>query len=80
MSAEEEASVLEQLVDMFPQFDRADLLRELRNRGSAEGVVETVLMGAFQGVQRGRTEEDQPFASPENADQQTQGNEVVEAR
>lgn len=80
MSAEEEASVLEQLVDMFPQFDRADLLRELRNRGSAEGVVETVLVGAFQGVQRGRTEEDQPFASPQNADQQTQGNEVVEAR
>lgn len=80
MSAEEEASALEQLVDMFPQFDRADLLRELRNRGSAEGVVETVLMGAFQGVPRGRTEEDQPFASLHDADRQTQGNGVIEAR
>jgi len=53
MSAEEESSALEQLVDMFPQYDRADLLRELRARGSAEGVVESVLMGVFQGVARG---------------------------
>eukprot|EP00548_Thalassiothrix_antarctica_P006425 CAMPEP_0194149676 /NCGR_PEP_ID=MMETSP0152-20130528/39257_1 /TAXON_ID=1049557 /ORGANISM="Thalassiothrix antarctica, Strain L6-D1" /LENGTH=750 /DNA_ID=CAMNT_0038852045 /DNA_START=261 /DNA_END=2513 /DNA_ORIENTATION=+ len=53
MSAEEESSALEQLVDMFPQYDRANLLRELRTRGSAEGVVESVLMGVFQGVARG---------------------------
>lgn len=53
MSAEEERAALEQLVDMFPQYDRADLLRELRSRGSSEGVVESVLMGVFQGVTRG---------------------------
>lgn len=53
MSAEEEGTALEQLVDMFPQYERADLLRELRSRGSAEGVVESVLMGSFQGVARG---------------------------
>jgi len=53
MSAEEESSALEQLVDMFPQYDRSDLMRELRARGSAEGVVESVLLGTFQGVVRG---------------------------
>jgi hypothetical protein len=53
MSAEEEARALEQLVDMFPQFARADLMRELRERGSAEAVVETVFMGNFSGVARG---------------------------
>jgi hypothetical protein len=56
MSAAEEASALEQLVDMFPQYDRADLLRELRLRGVAEGVVESILMGVFQGAQRGPVE------------------------
>ena len=40
MTPEEEAVVMEQLVDMFPQYDRADLLRELRARGSAEDVVD----------------------------------------
>ena len=53
MSPEEEGIALEQLVDMFPQYDRSDLLRELRERGSAEAVVETVLMGIFTGVPRG---------------------------
>eukprot|EP00545_Synedropsis_sp_CCMP1620_P006790 CAMPEP_0119006956 /NCGR_PEP_ID=MMETSP1176-20130426/2658_1 /TAXON_ID=265551 /ORGANISM="Synedropsis recta cf, Strain CCMP1620" /LENGTH=763 /DNA_ID=CAMNT_0006958993 /DNA_START=120 /DNA_END=2407 /DNA_ORIENTATION=- len=55
MSPEEEASALEQLVDMFPQYDRADLLRELRARGSPEAVVEAVLVGIFAGVPRGRS-------------------------
>ena len=53
MSPEEEARALASLVDMFPQYDRSDLLRELRDRGSAEAVVEAVLMGAFSGVARG---------------------------
>lgn len=53
MSPEEEARALGQLVDMFPQYDRSDLLTELRERGSAEAVVETVLMGLFSGVPRG---------------------------
>jgi hypothetical protein len=45
MSPEEEATALDQLVDMFPQYDRADLLRELRRRGSSEAVAESVLGG-----------------------------------
>ena len=53
LSPEEEAMYLDQLVDMFPQYDRADLLRELRMRGSSEAVVEAVLMGVFSGVPRG---------------------------
>jgi len=53
MSPEEEAAALESLTDMFPQYERNDLLRELRLRGSAEGVVEAVLAGAFSGVARG---------------------------
>jgi len=51
-SPEEEAAAIGQLVDMFPQYERADLLRELRNRGSSEAVVELVLSGAFLGVDR----------------------------
>mmetsp|Transcript_9412 Transcript_9412/g.12644 ORF Transcript_9412/g.12644 Transcript_9412/m.12644 type:complete len:137 (+) Transcript_9412:1-411(+) len=35
---------------MFPQYQRADLLRELRDRGSPEAVVEAVLTGVFSGV------------------------------
>ena len=54
MSAEEEAAALAQLVDMFPQYDRSDLSRELRNRGSAEAVAETILMGNFTAMARGR--------------------------
>jgi hypothetical protein len=53
MSPEEEAIALEQLVDMFPQYDRADLLRELRSRRSAEAVAETILLGIFTGIPRG---------------------------
>ena len=53
MSPEEEAMALEQLVDMFPQYDRADLSRELRARGSAEAVVESVFLGIFSGTPRG---------------------------
>ena len=53
MSPEEEAAALESLTDMFPQYERNDLLRELRLRGSAEGVVEAVLAGVFTGVPRG---------------------------
>jgi hypothetical protein len=53
MSPEEEARALAQLVDMFPQYDRSDLLRELRDRGSAEAVAEAILMGVFSGVPRG---------------------------
>lgn len=53
MSPEEEALALEQLVDMFPQYDRADLVRGLRDRGSAEGVAESILMGGFAAIPRG---------------------------
>lgn len=53
MSPEEEARALAQLVDMFPQYERSDLLRELRARGSAEAVAEAVLVGVFSGVPRG---------------------------
>ena len=53
LSPEEEARALGQLVDMFPQYDRSDLLRELRDRGSAESVVESVLLGVFSGRVRG---------------------------
>ena len=53
MSPEEEAMALDQLVDMFPQYDRADLLRELRDLGgSAEVVAERILSGSFSGVPR----------------------------
>jgi hypothetical protein len=52
MSAEEESRTIEQLVDMFPQYDRSDLLRELRQRGSAEAVAESILLGVFSGVPR----------------------------
>lgn len=53
MTPEAEQEALEQLVDMFPQYDRADLLRGLRSRGSPEGVAESILAGSFVGVPRG---------------------------
>jgi len=53
MTPEEEARALTQLVDMFPQFDRTDLLRELRYRGSLEAVTEAILIGMFPGIPRG---------------------------
>lgn len=46
MSPEAEARALTQLVDVFPQYDRGDLSRELRNRGSLEAVTEAILIGA----------------------------------
>ena len=52
MTPEEEALATLQLVDMFPQYDRADLLRELRDRGSITRVVEAILNGAFTGIAR----------------------------
>jgi hypothetical protein len=52
MTPAEEAVAAEQLVDMFPQYDRADLVRELRQRGSTEGVAEAILTGVFSGVPR----------------------------
>jgi hypothetical protein len=38
---------------IFPQYDRADLLRELRARRSAEAVAESILLGIFSGIPRG---------------------------
>jgi len=58
MSPEEEAAAIAQLVDMFPQYERADLLRELRERGSAEAVVESIITGVFSGIDRGGTVDD----------------------
>mmetsp|Transcript_45225 Transcript_45225/g.50689 ORF Transcript_45225/g.50689 Transcript_45225/m.50689 type:complete len:905 (-) Transcript_45225:1856-4570(-) len=49
MSPEEEARALAQLVDMFPQYNRHDLSRELIDRGSPEAVTEAILMGVFPG-------------------------------
>jgi HRD ubiquitin ligase complex, ER membrane component len=50
MSEEEENISVAQLSDMFPQYARADLLRELRAHGSTEDVVESILGGAFTGI------------------------------
>mmetsp|Transcript_19176 Transcript_19176/g.27093 ORF Transcript_19176/g.27093 Transcript_19176/m.27093 type:complete len:164 (+) Transcript_19176:706-1197(+) len=85
MSPEEEARALEQLVDMFPQYERADLLRELRDRGSAEAVVDVVILGLFSGVARqgavapGFGEaQDNDAAAPENdADEYDEMNENI---
>jgi len=53
LTPEEEALALDQLTEMFPQYDRADLLRELRDRRSIEAVAEAILLGLFQGIPRG---------------------------
>ena len=53
MSAEEEATALDQLLDMFPLYERADLLHELRRLRSSEAVVESILGGRFAGIVRG---------------------------
>ena len=45
MSPAEEAAAMDQLVDMFPQYNQVDLLRELRQRGSPEAVAELALHG-----------------------------------
>ncbi len=68
MSPEEEASALEQLVDMFPQYQRIDLLRELRERGSAEAVVESILTGIFSGLDRGGAIDDNNVVEQEVID------------
>lgn len=47
ISPEEEAIAIMQLVEVFPQYDRAELLRELRYYGSAESVTESILNGEF---------------------------------
>jgi hypothetical protein len=52
LTPEEEDVALGQLVDMFPQYDRGDLLRGLRDRGSAESVAESILIGSFVGIPR----------------------------
>ena len=50
MTPEEEGIALEQLIDMFPQYDRDDLRRALRQRGTIDAVVESILLGMFVGV------------------------------
>jgi len=59
LSPEEQAAALTQLVDMFPQYLRVDLLRELRERGTVESVVENILLGTFTGIARGMTDENE---------------------
>ena len=53
MTPEEEAVALDQLIDMFPQYDRQDLQRALRQRGTIDAVVESILLGVFVGVPHG---------------------------
>jgi hypothetical protein len=77
MSPEEEGTALAQLVDMFPQYDRADLLRELRDRGSAESVVESVLVGVFSGPVRGSAG-GESFPAPGNIHVAAQGEHLGE--
>ena len=48
MTAEEERVALEQLTEMFPQYDRQDLRAALRQRGSPEAVAESVLLGSWR--------------------------------
>jgi hypothetical protein len=52
MTPEEEDAALAQLVEMFPQYERDDLRRELRSRNSIEQVAESILLGAFSGLPR----------------------------
>mmetsp|Transcript_5907 Transcript_5907/g.7257 ORF Transcript_5907/g.7257 Transcript_5907/m.7257 type:complete len:101 (+) Transcript_5907:318-620(+) len=44
----EEARELEQLVDMFPQYERADLLRELRDRRPEELAANAIIFSVFR--------------------------------
>jgi hypothetical protein len=53
MSPEEELQVLNSLVEIFPQLDRNQLLTELRERGSAEAVAESILGGEFHRATNG---------------------------
>jgi hypothetical protein len=52
LTPEEEARALDHLVDMFPQYDRSDLMRALHRTGSPERVAESILSGNFAGVPR----------------------------
>lgn len=47
LGPEEEEALVDQLSDMFPQFHRLDLRECLRQRGSAQSVVEVILTGLF---------------------------------
>ena len=58
LSPEEQAAAVTQLVDMFPQYHRVDLLRELRERGTMESVVESILLGTFSGIARGMADDE----------------------
>lgn len=90
LSPEEEASALIHLVDMFPQYERADLLRELRERGSTEAVVESILAGIFTGIDRGAAtmgvenivnQQQQQLEELEvvNSNEEIQMNDIIEA-
>lgn len=54
LTLEEELAAMEQLTDMFPQYDRTDLLLCLRQRGSTQAVVDMILRGVFPGRHGGR--------------------------
>ena len=66
MPPEEEARILTSLVDMYPQYDRADLLRELRSRGSVELVVDAIEQGALAGRARWTAENEANNSDNEN--------------
>jgi len=55
LTPEQEQLALEQLTELFPQYKTADLLQSLRQRGSAQGVAEAVLLGLFVGTPRNAT-------------------------
>ena len=52
LTPEEEEAAVVQLQEMFPQYERDDLVRELRRRGSIEQVAESILLGFFSGIPR----------------------------
>lgn len=47
MTEAEEQAALQQLTDMFPQYERNDLRAALRERGSGQGVAEAILLGTI---------------------------------
>lgn len=50
LTPQEEVEALEHLSEMFPQYDRAELLYCLRRRGSAEAAARMILDGIFLGI------------------------------
>lgn len=52
MNRAEEQTALETLQELFPQYERNDLLRSLRDRGSVEGVTDSIALGTFVGQPR----------------------------